>query len=265
MDDQDRPPLGAYAFEEIAKALHEVNKSYWSELSKMRVVSPFGFGQRAEPGPAPPKLPEHLRVTLCAYARQLFQTECTEYPVSPEIERWLTKLAGRVTERVMCTVESLDASFLDAILGTKTDGLTYHGLTLTEMRQAVESALEEVKNLTLVRYQSVVEQASGAVETEAPAAISEPSHDSEPDEDEAVEAGSIEQIVEHRRKLLDDYKTATGIRADQKIYEAQNSGIYKPQFYQWKDGRLSSISKITKRFEQFLRAKRLPIPRNSTS
>ena len=47
MDDLDRPPLGSYAYEEIAKDLHEVDKEYWAQLSKLRFNRPvklFGLG-----------------------------------------------------------------------------------------------------------------------------------------------------------------------------------------------------------------------------
>jgi hypothetical protein len=70
--------------------------------------------------------------------------------------------------------------------------------------------------------------------------------------------------VERRQKLLSEYKAATGNPSNKKIYEAKNSGIHKPEFYQWRAGRLSVDSRTTKTFEAFLRAKRRPIPRNPT-
>ncbi len=254
--------MGLYAYEEIAKSLHEVDKAYWSELSKMRVASPYGFGKNIEPGPAPPRLPEHLRATLCNYARQLFQTECNEYPASPQLEIWLTKLAERITGRVLRTVESLNTSLFDVLLGTKTDGLGYHGLTLPEMRQAVEAELETEKARTLARYQPVVEQPSQTAEQGSSTAICEPFHASDPDEERTVEA---RRMVERRAKLLADYKAATGNPSSKKIYEAENSGINKPEFYEWKNGRLPDRSRTTKQFEAFLTAKRRLIPKKPTT
>lgn len=101
VDDDDRPPLVPYVYEEIAKSLHDVDKAYWAELSELRASGPFAaFGPSMNLSPAPPKLPEHLRITLCSYARRLFLTEANEYPASTRIEFWLAKLAERVTERV---------------------------------------------------------------------------------------------------------------------------------------------------------------------
>jgi hypothetical protein len=65
--------------------------------------------------------------------------------------------------------------------------------------------------------------------------------------------------VERRRKLLGEYKTATGNPSNKKIYEADNSSIYKPQFYQWLDGRLPASSATTINFERFLQEKKRPI------
>jgi len=69
--------------------------------------------------------------------------------------------------------------------------------------------------------------------------------------------------VARRTALLSAYKAATGA-SNKKIYEAQNSGIYKPQFYQWLDGRLSANSVTAKNFEAFLKARKRPIPRRPT-
>jgi hypothetical protein len=65
--------------------------------------------------------------------------------------------------------------------------------------------------------------------------------------------------TERRRKLLDEYKTATGNPSNKKIYEADNSYIHKPQFYEWRDGRLPTSSITTINFERFLREKKRPV------
>jgi hypothetical protein len=67
-----------------------------------------------------------------------------------------------------------------------------------------------------------------------------------------------------RATLLSAYIAATGA-SHKKIYEAKNSGIHKPQFYEWLNGELPASSKTTKTFETFLRSNRRPIPRRSTS
>lgn len=65
--------------------------------------------------------------------------------------------------------------------------------------------------------------------------------------------------VERRRQMLDEYKAATNTHSDRKIYLATNSGIHKPQFYEWRDGRLPATSATTINFERFLSDKKPPI------
>jgi hypothetical protein len=215
------------------------------------------------PAPLPAKKPEHLRIRLEIYACRLFITESKEYPADPKMEIWLSKLVDRVISRVMQAVNTLDAPHMfAALLGEKQKyALTWHGLSQDAMRNAIQRSLEKIKAETLSKNPAAE---SPQVPDEAPAAICEPPLASEPDEGKSVEAGSIEQIVENRRKLLEDYKAATGVRADQRLYTAENAGIHKPQFYEWRDGRLPDKSKITRRFERFLKAKRLPVRRKST-
>jgi hypothetical protein len=69
------------------------------------------------------------------------------------------------------------------------------------------------------------------------------------------------ELIERRQALLAEYKAATGNPSNQKIYGAKNSGLHKPQFYEWKNGKLSVDSVTAKNFERFLAEKKLPIPR----
>lgn len=70
-------------------------------------------------------------------------------------------------------------------------------------------------------------------------------------------------VIASRRQLLEEYKAATEDPSNKRIYGASNSGIHKPQFYQWQKGNLSAHSTTTKNFERFLRAKRPPVARKS--
>ena len=70
--------------------------------------------------------------------------------------------------------------------------------------------------------------------------------------------------AERRANLLAAYKKVAGNPSNRKIYEAHNSGIHKPEFYQWVNGLLSAKSVTTQRFEAFLKAGRKPIPRKPT-
>lgn len=67
--------------------------------------------------------------------------------------------------------------------------------------------------------------------------------------------------LERRGKLLDDYVKRTGA-SHKSIYEG-NSGIHKPQFYQWRRGKLPRSSATAKNFERFLRDQKAPVPRRA--
>lgn len=79
-----------------------------------------------------------------------------------------------------------------------------------------------------------------------------------------TEPSDAEGLVARREALLSEYKSSTGA-SHKKIYEAQNSGVHKPEFYSWRNGKLPASSKTAKTFEAFLRAKRRPVPRKPTS
>ena len=69
------------------------------------------------------------------------------------------------------------------------------------------------------------------------------------------------QETERRAKLLAEYKVTTKTPSNKRLYEARNSGIHKPEFYEWLNGTLPTDSATTITFERFLREKKPPIPR----
>lgn len=66
--------------------------------------------------------------------------------------------------------------------------------------------------------------------------------------------------IDRRKRLLSDYIAHTGA-SHKSIYEGKNSGIHKPQFFEWKHGKLPPTSATAKNFERFLREKKPPIHR----
>jgi hypothetical protein len=74
------------------------------------------------------------------------------------------------------------------------------------------------------------------------------------------------EVNELRRRniLLAEYKAAAGQPSNRKIYNARNSGIHKPEFYDYFNGDLKAESQTFVNFESFLRAKKPPIPRTAT-
>jgi hypothetical protein len=113
------------------------------------------------------------------------------------------------------------------------------------------SSLKESPLLMMVR------DAQSQVEIKTP---DMPSHESL-----VVQIDQDDGLAKRRAALLAGYKEHTGDPSNKKIYEASNSGIHKPEFYQWLNGKLLDTSRTTKRFEDFLRSKRKVVPRNPPS
>lgn len=140
MDDLDRPPLGAYAYEQIEVALYKVDTIYWKLLRPFQIFAPPIILQIIS-GSAPspqgiPKQPLELIAVLNAYAMALFDTEFREYPSDLRLPHWMMKLAERTGDRVMRVVAELEVSSLLA-------KLSYHGVTASQMRESVEEALRQ--------------------------------------------------------------------------------------------------------------------------
>jgi hypothetical protein len=104
-----------------------------------------------------------------------------------------------------------------------------------------------------------VEHPSESAETDA---ISDLSGISEPFPDQ--DAGDVSTETLRRRKLLAGYKDATGQPSNRKIYTAKNSGIHKPEFYDWINGKLEITSQTCINFERFLKEQKPPLPRKPT-
>lgn len=208
-------------------------------------------------GPLPPKQPIQLKRHLQSYAIMLFNEEASVifpnvvwYPTDPQSRHWQSKLAERVEARVIQLVAKLNASF--ALVRFSTCDLDYHGVTQSDMRQCIRECLKRLiftKLLPEPRKQETISTDTPpmAESTEAPPNVVPPM------------PGTSE--LQRREVLLAEYKAATGDPADYRIYNARNSGIHKPEFYQWKKGVLPKDSGTTKNFERFLREKKVPIPR----
>ncbi len=250
MKDLDRPDLGPLAYEEIEQAQHEIDTRYWKALREMQV--PSEALQRVfalhSGEPRPPKRPEHLRVLIHSYARELFRTEANRYPVGSQLSRWLLLLKERVTVRIMGSIQEIEKG-----QQFRLQSLAYHGLTESDMRQAVNEALRPLIGQAAMSNQSGSGLPLQYPETRIPDA---------PQYFEPAELGPDEHgEIGRRKRLLAEYKAATHNPSNKKIYEARNSGIYKPQFYQWLDGTLSAHSATAVNFERFLTNKKPPIPR----
>ena len=83
------------------------------------------------------------------------------------------------------------------------------------------------------------------------------------DDSQAENTHHQNNLVRDRSRLLKNYKAATGNPNDHRIYRhtAKTINVYKPQFYDWKNGKLPDTSDITRRLEEFLKDLR-PIPEN---
>jgi hypothetical protein len=248
MEDSERPEFGASYWAQIEAARNGVDRHFW-QILRAFLVSPIPrltweeFAAR-EPGSAPPeaKRPEALRMTIEEYAENLFAAEGQLYPDDPQLHLWYDKLRERIANQVVNGIKELEAA-------NAPRSLAHHGLKKDEMRRAALNAVDRHIRARL-----------------NPPPFPPPKTGDEPRALEnlsTVPGKELKSLVVHRRELLAEYKQATGNPPDQRIYTAANSGIYKPQFYQWRDGRLPAKSKISRRFEAFLRARRKPIPRQT--
>ena len=129
-------------------------------------------------------------------------------------------------------------------LGKQANAYAASGVDMASASPLMKMAADAAARGSQVQPQRAASESKSGAPTQAP-----------PDSSEA----------ERRANLLAEYKKATGNPSNRNIYEARNSGIYKPEFYQWKNGILPIDSKTTINFETFLRAKRRTIPRKPTS
>jgi hypothetical protein len=253
MDPHDRPKLPPTVYKSIESSQIKIDEYYWKRLQSFQVsvaastVVRLGFPD-LKPIPPEPKRPDALRSVITAYVRNLFFAEAARYPVDSSLENHLARLGVRITERVLRTITALEAA---GNTGFRNASLAHHGLSIEQMRN---TASDEIKAL--------VEGQSAQIQSTLNAHADATSVEQVTSSPKALSEGSSE--VERRAKLLSDYKAATGAK-DYHIFTATNSGIHKPEFYQWKNGRLPDKSKVTKRFEAFLKAKKRPIRRNPTN
>ena len=141
------PPLGERVYEKLATELYEVDWAYWAKLKEMQMPPNAFLGIPL--GPSPPRLPAQLRSILKDYATALFYPEANEFPVNLDYMRWLERLASRSAERVMNSVASIETA------GLGISSLKHHGLTMTEMRQAVDESLQDAVSFYLRQLATV--------------------------------------------------------------------------------------------------------------
>lgn len=249
MAPSDRPKLPATVYQSIESARIKIDEYYWKRMVNLQVstiaanVTQVGF-PNLEPRPPKPQRPDALRSAITRYARNLFVLEAARYPTDDYLEHFLGKLGERTIEHVTRTIASVESAGNTVF---RRASLAHHGLSIEQMR---EVATQEINSLIEGRLEQVRPpselQGTKATDLDVPTSAKP-----------ATE-------VERRANLLANYKAATGAM-DYHIFNASNSGIYKAEFYQWRDGRLPAKSKVTKRFETFLKAKRRPIRRDPTT
>lgn len=186
-----------------------------------------------------------------SYARSLYLAEGHLYQDGPHVEGQLRRLADRIIDRIGATIADIEESGVE-----RSVSLAHHGLSTEQMLRAARNEVDEwiekrlpppsspaPRSLPL----SIGPQVAALVPRPAAEAVPSPA----PDTTE----------IERRKSLLDQYKIAVGGVSNRKIYESRNSGIHKPQFYEWLHGVLPNYSETAKNFERFLHENKLPIPR----
>jgi hypothetical protein len=146
----------------------------------------------------------------------------------------------------------------------------YDGSLLPEIQATFESTEEwrqyQDDLLTVGRLQHGTRAILSHGDTPDPTRSDPTPPNKQPDVETKV--GAAVEIPEHldaekarRQNLLAEYRAATGNPSKRSLYEAKNSGIYKPEFYDWVNGKLPANSATAINFERFLRNKKQPIPR----
>jgi hypothetical protein len=245
----DRPLDDPYVWELIELDLHHIDKSWWTILSAMAVPGPLLWSSadvrlKADYGPPPPKQPIQLNMYLHDYAKELFNAEFKHYPDDPDcIAYWAQKLAERVEGRIFQRIGEIEAPRLPSLVSMM---LSYH-VTHLEMRETIRECLKRM----------IEENVPSEAQKQKAASTGTPQI---AESKEPAMAPALSEI-ERRKALLAEYKAATGNPSDYRIFNAQDAGLYKPEFYRWLKGTLSAHSKTAKNFERFLREKKPPIPR----
>ena len=154
MSQSRRPPLSLAIESKIEDLKRQTHAEFWPRLQKMqeltesaraeyRLIAPGKF-----PEPPPPPSPNTLRSLLLEYAVRLILTESEFFPSSPDSEFWLRNLSERITGEVLRHVRDVEAAGK-----VKFKTLCYHGLTLRDMAERLQSDIKEPLNRLASEYQ----------------------------------------------------------------------------------------------------------------
>jgi hypothetical protein len=140
MNDPERPPLDPRVFEQILKVQHAVDKVQWPRIAAFMVPV-----YTLPSNPVPPPTPLELTSAIQLYADMLFKAEADQYSSfrdEPRYPAWLSRLADRISVRVLESVEKIEkAEFFRTLYG--------HGVNQLQMQEAIRESL----NTTVTRYQ----------------------------------------------------------------------------------------------------------------
>ena len=152
MAENDRPVLGLDVEFQIETAQNQIHTSYWPQLEQLQETTPEqermtrAVYPTLRRSPPTPKRPQALRRVLYHYAASLFESEATFYPHdSDDLAHWLGKLRRRIIERTLQTVTEVEASGR-----IRNVSLNHHGVTESDMRLTIETALLEQTEARLV-------------------------------------------------------------------------------------------------------------------
>jgi hypothetical protein len=260
MGTPDRPPLTLEQQVGIETAQQGVDERFWQFLWSFQALLPHAqeeYNPRLNRlNPPIPKEPAKFQLVVSEYAKNLFMIESGMYSAdAPELKEWLEGLGERIVERISNTLDDIEGKGY-----YQSRSFAHHDVgpeqLLATMRETIRKLIEKQLQGWISRPPlppEVMRQMHGEPHRGAIRA------------DVSQEPATVESEVDRRAKLLAEYKLATGNPPDLRLYTASNSGIHKPEFYQWRDGRLPAKSRVTKRFEAFLKAKKKPIPKNPTN
>ncbi|HTV83082.1 MAG TPA: hypothetical protein VME18_10560 [Acidobacteriaceae bacterium] len=254
MGNENRPDLTLQQQIAVEAAQNDVDGMFWESLWHFQALTgesgEDNYRRNRPSNPPAPKEPAAFKWVAGEYARNLFIAESERYPESPDLQMWLESLRERTMDRATQLLDKIEDEG-----AARNRSFGHHGVTPDELLEAMGNALDDEIQRRLSR--------SPILLPPLPPGVTQQMRDQVPAPIAATTTqGTVsnEPEVERREKLLTDYKAATGA-SNRQIFMAQNSGIHKPQFVEWRRGELPDTSATTQNFERFLREKKPPIPR----
>ncbi len=203
------------------------------------------------------KSPFDLQARVLQYLIELFDIHAHHHKfliLSYQAARgWYEPYLKKLTDNIITHAEKMTSGWVNAPTGAGLDGDDLK----RDLRVGLIGRCSHWKAEGLKRAREIEAEERATAESGEPSTPLSISAEAPP----ANRPVDIDRIKAERHLLLAEYKEATNNPSSRQIYEARNSGIHKPDFYSWLNGKLSAESAMSINFERFLRLKKPPLPK----